>query len=471
MYTPWDKKLKKNGVTEYEDLYKTLTEETLDLAGAVKAVNDRWGNNRSNRAAELVIQRETGMSFGQHIIKARATVQEKMIEGDDGATRILDLERREKRVSGLQRDLDKKTLELLEAQDQEKRLLDTTKKIVEGFNLKPLASPPKAATSDKKTKESAVLLLSDLHAGEVVNLEDMGGLGEFNWSILESRLSYVIERSRKFLLENMAQHSFDVFHIQLLGDMISGRIHAELLESEEFTTIEYCLGLSHLLAQAILYLATAFPQVKITGVVGNHGRMTQKPSFKKGGVQNFDYLVYKIAEQLTCHQPNIEWTLPRSFFAITEINGWNCLAYHGDGIRQYLSMPWYGLSRACTDFTELLESTDQRFSYMFLGHFHKPGNISNINVETFLNGSLIGPNEFSIKAVRGGHKPRQWLLGVHGDMGVSWRLSLDLIQAKDAKTLFTYDPSLFKFNLTESWPLNRSTIARVSFAIPEDLIA
>ena len=65
MYTPWDKKLKKNGLTEYEDLYKTLTEETLDLAGAVKAINDRWGNNRSNRAAELVIQRETGMSFGR----------------------------------------------------------------------------------------------------------------------------------------------------------------------------------------------------------------------------------------------------------------------------------------------------------------------------------------------------------------------------------------------------------------------
>lgn len=130
MYCPWDKELKKDGLTEYDDLYKIMTEETLDLPAAVTRINERWGNRRTNRAAELVIQRETGIGFGQHILKARASMQEKMIGGDDEATKMLDLERREKRVSDLTRDLDKKTLELLEAQDQEKRLLDTTKKIL-----------------------------------------------------------------------------------------------------------------------------------------------------------------------------------------------------------------------------------------------------------------------------------------------------------------------------------------------------
>ena len=228
----------------------------------------------------------------------------------------------------------------------------------------------------------------------------------------------------------------------MLGDMVSGRIHEELLQSEQFTAIEYCLGLSHLLAQGILYLSQHFPKIQITGIVGNHGRLTQRPSYKKGAVLNYDFLVYKIAEQLTCHQPNVTWHLPRSFFALTDVEGWNCLAYHGDGIRQYLAMPWYGLARACTDFTELLKSKDEEFNYMFLGHFHKPGNISNINVETFLNGSLIGPNEFSIKAVRGGHKARQWLLGFHRKRGCSWRLSLSLDQATKDDTLFTYDPVL-----------------------------
>ena len=443
MRAPWDREAKKDGLTEYEDLYKTLTEETLDLAGAVKAINERWGNNRTVRAAELTIQRETGMGFGQHILKARATIQEKMIEGDDKATKVLDLKRREEKATNQEREIDKKITELLEAQDFERRFLETVGEIVSGFNLKPLAHTPKPKKSDTRTVESAVLLLSDLHAGEVVDKDEMGGVGEFNWSILESRLSFVFETTRKYLLENMSNHHFDTLHIQMLGDMVSGQIHEELLKTEQFTVFEYVVGLANLLAQAILYLAPHFPNIKVTGVVGNHGRLTKKPAFKQAAIRNFDYLTYIMCRNFVLERTdNVEFVLPKSFFAETDIEGWNCLAYHGDGIRSYLGLPFYGLTRAVNEWQDIMVAQGKMFSYMFLGHFHRPATLSNINVETFLNGSLIGANEFSLKAVRGGHRPRQWLLGFHRKHGCSWRLAISLDAATEDDKLFSYDPTL-----------------------------
>ena len=172
-----------------------LIKEHLNFKEAVASLNKMWGNDRSLASCDSIIRRNLDTGYGIIINEVRAQLQEGLTSGDVEAGRILDLERREEKTANREREIDKKIKELLDAQDAERKFLETTETIIKGFGLKPLVSPPKPTKSDKRTAESAVLLLSDLHAGEIVDPRDMGGLGEFNWSILEARLSYVIENS------------------------------------------------------------------------------------------------------------------------------------------------------------------------------------------------------------------------------------------------------------------------------------
>ena len=290
----------------------------------------------------------------------------------------------------------------------------------------------------EKTKETALLLLSDLHSGEVVQAAEIGDLNAYNFDIMKNRLKYLANCITDITLNKLRGYEFPKLVIGMLGDIVSGIIHDELVETAENTPIEWSEGTALVLAQFLLDLAQVFPEIEIDGVVGNHGRMHKEIRFKKRYV-NWDYITYNLLNLLLKDQKNIKFNFPKSFWTIKKIEGKTFLFLHGDNINSWAGMPWYGIQRMIGRFRALLSSKNIKIDYVCLAHFHSAGTLDDVDGETIINGSVIGGTEFSVGKLFLGTHANQFFAGVHEEHGLSFRYHLNLQNIPEIKNPYVYD--------------------------------
>lgn len=297
-------------------------------------------------------------------------------------------------------------------------------------------TPPKPQYSHKTGKlieETAVLVLSDSHTGEIVRPDEVLGFNAYNFRIFKNRIKYIAKKVPFLLNQCMRGYSYKKLKILLLGDMVSGEIHDDLRVTNEGGPMEWIYCSAMVFAEFVCELLHSFEHIEIEGVIGNHGRTTQKKQAKRK-YQNYDYMLYLTLMLLLNRNPEIakrvSFQFPQSFFHLTEIEGHTCLLLHGDNIQMYRSIPWYGIMRAVAQFQQMIGSTGKYIEYIFLGHFHNGGALDQIKGEMFLNGSLKGMDEFSIGNLYLTPEPRQNLICFHRDRA-TWRLPLSLAAAPD----------------------------------------
>jgi len=189
--------------------------------------------------------------------------------------------------------------------------------------------------------------------------------------------------------------------------------------------MDWLIDGSLVLAQGIRDLASAFPSVRVDWHFGNHGRVTQKPRFKRRWV-NYDYLLGHMVSRELVNQPNVEFVNHKSFWSLVDVEGHHLLNLHGDNIKGWNGIPVYGINRAIGNLTALLNSQRKRFDIANLAHFHQTALLERTDCDVVLNGSAIGANEFSIGALFAGAKPRQVLYGMHPERGKTWQYAIDL---------------------------------------------
>lgn len=291
----------------------------------------------------------------------------------------------------------------------------------------PVVPPPKPfpRNTDPASEEDLVLLLSDIHAGEVVSAEELNDLNEYNFDICSQRLKYLSDSIRDITKNKLNGYKFRKLVIFGLGDWVSGMIHEELLEGQNGNIVDWTVNLAYILSQMFTELLTDFEAIEFVGIVGNHGRMHKKPRFKARYV-NWDYICYQLLSMFLANQKRIKFTIPKSFWTLYEVNGHNFLLLHGDNIKSNLGIPWYGVQRIIANLKELLEAKDQRFTYVCLGHFHNRGLLDRVKGELMINGSVIGGNEFSVGRMFTSSEACQHFFGVHKKKGTTFSFKLKL---------------------------------------------
>jgi len=339
--------------------------------------------------------------------------------------------------------LQRKYNELLRLSDLQDRILEILRQRVEAFQ--PVQAPqlqqPRLSTSEAV----AILLLSDLHVGEVVSADETMGLAEYDFEIFMKRLQLLSDEIYRVLLERMHGYSFTELVIFFLGDIVAGTIHEELVETSQFSVVEQVLYGAYVLAQFLREQAGRFQQVQVFAVSGNHGRLTREKRFKRR-FADWDRVAYEVIALLLKGQSNLSFKFSNAPFLLVEIYGSKFLIEHGDGIRRWMGFPWYGVERERIRKRELLENIAsyadngalentwrQRarsvgsFQYMCLGHFHQAGQIDTPSGEVFINGSFIGGSEYSIGKFGLAMRPTQLLLGAsqHGVISFRFLLRLD----------------------------------------------
>lgn len=291
----------------------------------------------------------------------------------------------------------------------------------------PHFKPPPKHKQGKRRPESANLLLSDIHMGEVVRPEDVAGLGEYNWETMLRRMDLLRESVLSITQIERAARPIDILNIYGLGDWVTnediytgqGRDIDRILVDQLFE------GAEALVQKLFMPFLEMFSEIRFFSVYGNHGRLSSKKGVKAKR-SNADYILAHIVrlrlQDVDHFRPYIA-TAPFMGFALPEAPGFSHLIVHGDEIRSYLSLPYYGLERYTR---KMISATSIVWDYVYLGHFHQAAQIDLSHGTTVINGAWVGPTEYSVTRLQAAAQPKQVFFGMHGEHGKTWTYDIAL---------------------------------------------
>lgn len=293
----------------------------------------------------------------------------------------------------------------------------------------PLVIPKKARG---KTEHEFALLFSDTHAAEVVTEEATLGMNAYDWDVMLGRMA----KLQRAVLSYQANRPYPIrkLRVWMLGDMLSGDIHEELAKTNDRTAEEAAVQFGLDAARWLEGFIPHFEEIHVAGVPGNHPRKTRKPSMKQAQ-NNGDWTAYQVARIALSEYDCFTWELPHDaqYVKTTVAENWRVLLMHGDGIRSTMpGVPWGGVVRRVTTLEQQFAKAKQPLDYVCLGHFHTANALDGVGVKTFLNGSVKGIDEYSLKQFGSGRAPTQLLLTFHPRRGVTDCSWIDLEDTRPA---------------------------------------
>ena len=270
---------------------------------------------------------------------------------------------------------------------------------------------------------TAVLMLSDLHLDEVVDLAEMDGINEYNREIAERRLHRLVEATVKLLKRYVAGVELDGLVLAILGDIITGVIHDELARTNEAPPSASIVYWVPVLASAIRYLRDQLQvPIHVPAVDGNHDRFYGKPHHKQRAVTSLAWIIYNWLADHLDGEEGITFSLTTSAEQIVPVYNTRLMLSHGDSFRSaggvgglYPSLlKW--LFRRHRQYTQ----TRQDFDYALIGHWHS----TLYGQDFFVNGSLKGYDEYAKALGFDFETPKQSLFLVTPERGVVQRLEV-----------------------------------------------
>lgn len=259
------------------------------------------------------------------------------------------------------------------------------------------------------------LLLSDLHAGEIVSPQSINHMNSYDWQTCVDRMDHI--RTSLLSYRDNRPYGIDTLHLWMLGDMVSGKGHAELRETNEFPPAEQAYRVGMLLGQWVESLIPEFPKINVYCVPGNHGRVPDKPASKMVH-DSFDWIAYMIMDTyLTNHKEAIlgDFEVSRGAELVVPIAGRQVLLFHGDGIRSTMpGVPWGGVTRRVNEKRKQYAQFGVQLGGFALGHFHQANAVSG---PIWMNGSVKGADEYSLKNFGSSDAPEQLLVTWNTEKG------------------------------------------------------
>ena len=403
-----------------------LTEK--DIARTLAALESCNGN--ASKAARLLNIPRSTFQCRVNEAKRISAFSEKMVEN----TPIVD-----ERMELLDRI---RTLEAAMAA-QKRETLDehfVKKQIIGLANGKPripawlLANAPAHGSPGVPT-----LMLSDLHWGEIVDPEQVGGVNSYNLEIAHERIRRIVDATIDLLHNHMVNPDYPGIVLALGGDMVTGDIHEELTATNEKEIMPVVLDLWGVLAWAIETLANKFGKVFVPAVGGNHGRNTKKIRAKGRNFTSFDWLLYQFLAKRFEADERVTFFIPDGPDALYSIYGHRYLLTHGDQFHGGDALIGALGPIVRGDHRKRSRNGQIGMSYdtIVMGHWHQL-----MQTQRFIvNGSLIGYNEYAYNSNFPFEAPRQALWITHPGRGITFHMP---VQA-DPKHIIQQDTEWVKW--------------------------
>lgn len=257
-----------------------------------------------------------------------------------------------------------------------------------------------------------ILHWSDWHCGEEVDRRETGGLNEFNRDIFHARVDSLVRNTIMLLRDYSGRRPvYPGVWVNLGGDMISGKIHEELRETNWGTVEEQAYDVGGALAGALTAMADEFGEVNVIGIVGNHGRNAIKPRSKTKVRENREWGIYKSLERQFESDKRFTFHIPDGPDFLFSIYGHRFFVTHGDTLGTKGGDGIIGsigpIKRGHVKIRGAEVPVGRDFDWMMVGHFHSyqpPG----VLFPVWVNGTLKGSDEFALTTLRAGYaRPSQ----------------------------------------------------------------
>lgn len=250
---------------------------------------------------------------------------------------------------------------------------------------------------------TAVALASDWHVEETIPAVKAGYRNEYNLEIAEAS----IERFFNGIVDLVEHHrasgrvSINSVVLALMGDLMTGYIHEELLETNAMSPIETALWLKPRLIDGMHTLLECLDLRKllVPCSYGNHGRTTPKSRISTGAENSYEWLLYRMIEQDFADDDRVEFDTSPTPHQYVDVYGHTLHFHHGDSLKYMGGVGGLGipLLKAKPAWDEVRYSTVSH-----IGHFHQQRDYG----RAMVNGSLIGFGPYS-QWIKAGFEPPQ----------------------------------------------------------------
>ena len=283
--------------------------------------------------------------------------------------------------------------------------------------------PPK---KDRRTKgeETAICVLSDWQLGKKTPT--------YSSETCAERVKRYCEKVTRIVEIQRDDHPVKRVALFLLGDMIEGELifPGQSWEIDSSLYKQMTVDGPEILMGVVDWAASNFEQVDIYAVPGNHGYLGGRSRRDMHKESNGDRMLYQITSMLTekGDYENVNWEVAEDWWAVADL-GENSKFFllHGEDVRGYAGIPWYGWQRKLMGLTSLERIwPDMTFDHMVAGHFHTPVSIYINGRRLWINASTESHNPYAARQLSAAGEPAQWLLFSKPGKGVTAEYLVDL---------------------------------------------
>jgi len=299
------------------------------------------------------------------------------------------------------------------------KIVSTVERAIDQF---PVIDPPEVITygSEANNEEVVVLLLSDVHVGKKTKT--------YNPTVFAKRLRKLEKNMMSIVTAQRFIRPIRKIVVVMNGDMIDAEsiYPGQIADGISIPIIDqiYSVGVPEF-TKFMMYLLANFEEVEVYCQSGNHGRLNAS-KWSSSKSTNWDFVFYKSLEGAMAAQDRLTWHIDTKDWKQTfHIMGEGFLATHGDMIKMYYNMPYYGMSRQSMRWANAYRDKI-RLTHFLFSHFHSCGVMRFNNIMMYVNGSFVTDDSFAEQYIGVASVPEQLLFAVHPKKGVSWHYKLNI---------------------------------------------
>jgi len=295
-------------------------------------------------------------------------------------------------------------------------------KQVEAFSCiqgQPVIHKLKRVTKSKAEGAAIIVPATDWHVEEEVDSKTINGRNSYNLKEAEKRIKTYYSKIPELL--DWYQHLAPVAELwhPLLGDLLTGYIHEELMETNALSPTETCVFLQEMICSGLdlLLRETKLP-IYVPCCVGNHGRTTAKRRIKTRVSNSYEWLLYKTLQKLYEGNKRVQWQIADGYHNIQTVVGRKVRFHHGDALRYGggvggITIP-VNKAVAQWDKIEAVDLDVFGHWHQFLSHYPK----------WVCCGSLMGYNDFALEIKAEYQAPTQAFIAMDRRYGMTVSLPI-----------------------------------------------
>jgi hypothetical protein len=261
---------------------------------------------------------------------------------------------------------------------------------------------------------AVVVPATDWHTEEKVTAETTNGKNVFNLAEAEARIERYYQKIVRLCKWQSHLAPINAIWHPLLGDLMSGFIHEDLMETNALSPTEACLFLQEMICSGLDYLQreTTVP-ICIPTCHGNHGRTTQKKRIKNGYVNSYEWLLYSTLAKHYSMSNRVYFRVGKGYHNIQEIMDRKIRFHHGDALRYAggvggITIP---VNKAIAQWDKV-----QAVDFDIFGHFHT----HLVGYPKWVScGSLMGYSEYSVAIKAEFQHPTQTFIVIDRNYGMT----------------------------------------------------